>query len=198
MSVRYSGLTEFFASVHRSVKTARPNITLPFCALVRARVAINTLEEGVPLLRDFIQCVRAAQRAMLELHAFKDWWIHVELEKDGKAFTVPPPPFSRRVLVSDLATYYDYYRADVPVYISVPKDMYDLNFSRRVHKTSRAERCILQHLDRWPLGLKHTMDLWYYPPFVRYPISEFKPAARGYLPHLDKLVPSPTCRSGPW
>jgi hypothetical protein len=156
-----------------------PPIDTPFQhpqkAYNRAFEAIDRLEREFDAWRDFVEVVRNAQRSLLELCAFIDWWAESE----------PPAsrPPSRGAIFYDAELYASHVDWLIASFLLVPSATYTLDPQRRIELSprslSRSEPMTLE-------PLLHSLPHWYYPPHVE-DIADFETAARGYAGRLDSF-----------
>ncbi|KAI0038060.1 hypothetical protein FA95DRAFT_1613661 [Auriscalpium vulgare] len=164
------------------------HVTIPDEALRRARDGYYRLEDGVHSWDDFVDLFRAAQRGLLEVFAFRDWWEDVKNDILKPAGSAPPiRPSTRGSIVTSIAQFHDYHRMNVAVYMTARAGQWDLprarwRFPSPLHDRGRltGPRSVTE---------KHTKPLWFYPPHVMH-VRSFESAARGHCPREDSLNPS--------
>jgi hypothetical protein len=165
---------------------SKPTLSIqrPMKAYTRAFEALSRLERDFQAWRDFVEVFRNLQRSCLELHGFLDWWKDV---RAGDDFRSPIRAPTRGAIFDNLQDYANYARRSVAAFLLINKSTFVLDPSKEVALSPR-ELCQAQPLSLQPL--RHSLQLWYYPPLVHDVATEFETAARGYGERLDTFEPT--------
>ena len=157
----------------------------PEKARLRAFEALDRLNKDFEGWRDFVDVVRNLQRNLLELQAFVDWWSDIRQGDDCRPTFRGP---TRGAIFDDIGLYTDHARLSIASYLIIPNDLrFRLDPFKRVDLSLR-ESSRLVVMSNEPL--RHSLQLWYYPPHVRDVYADFETAARGYADRLDTFNPT--------
>ena len=153
-------------------------------AYIRAFSALSRLEKEFGAWRDFVEVFRNFQRSLLELVAFLDWWKDV---RAGDKFQCPIRVPTRGAIFEDARLYESYARWSVGAFLLVHKSIFVLDRSKQVALSPRT-LCKSQPMSVMPP--LHSLELWYYPPFIQNNMMELETTARGYAERLDIFNPT--------
>ncbi|KAA1478912.1 hypothetical protein DENSPDRAFT_845955 [Dentipellis sp. KUC8613] len=163
------------------------HLLVPWEATRRLSITLLRLRLAPSTWRDIVECVRTAQRSILEIHAFlayiKDWETSAGKTPRPAVFRQP----TRGAIIHDLSLYFDFTRLGIAIFLELPEDEWEpLPRAKYVQKTQ-----LPQH-STWPISpdvsispTEHTKEIWHYPPLVS-DIVYFERAARGYAPRTDE------------
>ncbi|KAI0043098.1 hypothetical protein FA95DRAFT_1609676 [Auriscalpium vulgare] len=176
-----------FQLQHAALTDMAETITIPFDALLRARVARADIRDGLPSWNQLLMCVRAAQRGLLEVTAFILWWRDIDNGGHDNSITGNARRAMRGCISPDRFTYRDISRHGFPIFLALDLSTASLDYGRRVRGTARGTR-VQTVGDPRPVT-EHEGPLWFYPPKTDTHIK-FESAARGYSPRIDEWKPS--------
>jgi hypothetical protein len=98
---RCHAVSEFSKSSFPFVSLVRKDTEIPSNALNNAWHCVSVLTKGVRSWHDFMEYVRNAQRALLEMEAFRDWWVDLlAVRQKGTAYIGCPRRSSRGAICS--------------------------------------------------------------------------------------------------
>ncbi|KAH9962007.1 hypothetical protein BGW80DRAFT_1462982 [Lactifluus volemus] len=155
----------------------------PRKAYARAFEVVDRLEREFDAWRDFVEVFRNAQRSLIELFAFADWWVDFKAEESRPPFRAP----TRGAIFYDEERYARHVQWSVASFLLIPSATYSLDPRKRIQLSPRS----LSKTEPMTLRpLLHSLPHWYYPPHVENSLAEFETAARGYADRLDSFNPT--------
>ncbi|KAI0055277.1 hypothetical protein BV25DRAFT_1843076 [Artomyces pyxidatus] len=147
---------------------------------------------GITAWRNFLKRFRALQRALLKLTVFAHWWEDVEgAENPAYVPSICSP--AREVIVLTLPLYAECARANLPTYIVVAQDAFNIPKDWWVNVTPRdaffTTNVSLSSPTHSYYGT-YNKPVWYYPLWTKQ-VDMFEAAARGWATCKDTLNPTP-------